>query len=123
MVVFLVTEPALYAGCGGWKGVFLVTIISYDLEDIRMNYRISVAVGVAAFSLLLGACASSSGQETANNNRPHEVCSYQSALGSHIGSRECMSRSTYKAQQAAQHKQAQSQADQNTGGPPPKLWR
>ncbi len=90
-----------------------------------MNYRLPAAVGVAALSLLLGACASSSGQKTANNNRAHEVCSYQSALGSHIGSRECMSRSAYKTQQAAQHKQAQSQADQtNTGGgPPSKLWR
>lgn len=85
-----------------------------------MNYRISAAVGVAALALLLGACASSAGQQTASNHRAHEVCSYQSEIGSHIGSRECMSRSAHSAQQKAEYKRTQNQENRrtNTGGPP-----
>ncbi len=85
-----------------------------------MNYRILTAVGVAALSLSLGACASSAVQKAANNNRAHEVCSYQSEIGSHIGNRECMSRSAYGTQQKAEYKRTQNQENRrtNTGGPP-----
>lgn len=59
-------------------------------------------------------------QTTANSNAPHQVCSYQSAIGSHIGNRECMSRSAYDKQQEENQKKTQTQADQsnNSGGPP-----
>lgn len=82
-----------------------------------MNHRILAAAGIVACSLLFGACATEAGQQAANSNRSSQVCSYDAPIGSHIGTRHCMSRSAHDAMQEANHKKAQSQVDKDgTGG-------
>ena len=78
--------------------------------------------GVAVFSLSIAACASNPGQKTVKNDHSDQVCFYQAQIGSHLGKRQCMSRSAYDAQQKANHEKTQSRADQDDGPLRPD-WR
>ncbi|MGA7964942.1 MAG: hypothetical protein WCB49_03460 [Gammaproteobacteria bacterium] len=87
---------------------------------MKINHRILAVAGAAAFCLSMVACVMSPDQQAAKSNGPHQVCTYQSSVGSHIGNRVCMSRSAYDEQQQANQKKTQTQADQSNdaGGPP-----
>lgn len=82
-----------------------------------MKFRIIKSAGlITAAGLgiaLMGGCASQGGSSVAGSGHgSDQVCTYSgSSMGSHIGSRNCMSRSKYTAKQKAEHAQAQKNAD------------
>ena len=87
-----------------------------------MQHKILVSAGMAVLSLSLAACASNPDRKTVNNNSSQEVCTYHAQIGSHIGSRRCVSRKAYDAQQKADNEKTQTRADMG-GGSGGSGWR
>lgn len=85
-----------------------------------MNSKIIKAAGVFATAalgiMLMGGCASQGSSSVADSSaKPGQTCTYDAGLGSHIGSRHCMSTSRYESKQKAAHKQVQRNADVGAG--------
>lgn len=80
-----------------------------------MHHRILAVAGIGALSLSLAACASNPDKKTVKSDSSQQVCYYQAQIGSHLGRRQCMSRSAYDAQQKANHEKTQTRADQDDG--------
>ncbi len=85
-----------------------------------MDYKIIKPAGLVAAAVLgialMGGCAGQGGASVAESvHGSNQVCSYNTAIGTHVGSRNCMSRSRYEAKQKAEHKKAQQNADVGQG--------
>lgn len=84
-----------------------------DTKIIKFTGLVAV---VALGMMFVGGCASTSNKSVADSgSQSDQVCSATPALGSHIGSRHCMSRSSYEAKQKAEHQQAEKNASMNSG--------
>lgn len=85
-----------------------------------LNSKLIKITGLIAIvtmgSIFVGGCASRGNKSVADSgSRSNEVCTFQPALGTHIGSRRCTSRSSYEANQTAEHKQVEKNASMNSG--------
>lgn len=89
-------------------------------KAISVNSKIMKSAGFYAAAalgvMLMGGCASQGHSSVADSGSgSNQLCSYNRGIGSHIGSRQCMSRGAYEKKQAAEHKQAQKNADTGEG--------
>jgi len=80
-----------------------------------MKFTGLVAAGTLGI-LFLGGCASHRSASVTDSGRgAGKVCTYSTPVGSHIGSRHCMSRSRYDAKRDAEHKKVEKNASMNSG--------
>ena len=72
----------------------------------------AVTVGV----VFVGGCAGQDSSSVTDSGRGADnVCTYTVSVGSHIGSRHCLSRSRYDAKRDAEHEQAEKNASMDSG--------